>query len=294
MHARFLALALTLGLITLISPCCLASQQITVHTFKQFYQQAEHTAEQYSPKDILIVFDIDDTLLKLKQPFGGASWWDWQSNLLKNNPKSPLLEAHSVQNLLKIQGMLFTLSKSQPVETNQPKLVSKLQQQGFNLLIVTARSPEFRNSTETSLIASGYHFNKTGTVHEYLSYHLNHLEKTGLTPAEVKQFHWQTPRLISYGNNILFSAGQNKGLMLKLLLKRLGLHFKSILFLDDSKTNIKAMLNAYPAKNQNVTAFYYTQMRQEKNNFKNNIPKIHQAWQIFKTSYEKNFGALLQ
>ena len=54
--------------------------------------------------NVLVVLDIDNTLLATDQDLGGDAWFNWQAGLLKSEPKSEHLVAKSFGGLLRVQG----------------------------------------------------------------------------------------------------------------------------------------------------------------------------------------------
>src|SRR4051812_20257981 len=66
-----------------------------------------HTIE---PERILLVLDIDNTLLAMDTQLGSDQWFEWQKFLLDHEPNSKLLVADSFAGLLDAQGLLYNLS----------------------------------------------------------------------------------------------------------------------------------------------------------------------------------------
>jgi hypothetical protein len=59
---------------------------VFAHAHQQ--QQIIHMSEVHNflsqpVTDTLVVFDIDNTLLKMTKPLGGDAWYTWQENILK-------------------------------------------------------------------------------------------------------------------------------------------------------------------------------------------------------------------
>ena len=50
----------------------------------------EQFADQFGPEHVLLVLDIDNTLLAMNNDLGSDQWFEWQKYLLENEPKSKL------------------------------------------------------------------------------------------------------------------------------------------------------------------------------------------------------------
>ena len=77
-------------------------------------------ADKLKPERVLLVLDIDNTLLAMNNPLGSDQWFEWQKFLLENEPKSRHAVANSFQGLLDAQGMLYNLTHMHPPQKNLP------------------------------------------------------------------------------------------------------------------------------------------------------------------------------
>lgn len=221
-------------------------------------------AHKYDPARILLVLDIDNTLLAMNTPLGSDQWFEWQRFMLDNDPKSKFLVADSFPGLLEVQGLLFSIAHMHPPQPNLPGMVRRLQQLGIHTLVLTSRGPEFRNATERELHRNGYDLATSELqVHdlprgEYLPYDLDQPEAGGLTAAEVKKFHLLKPRPISYENGILMTAGQNKAAMLLALLHDVDGDVDAVVYDDDNILHVAAAYSGLLDRGKEVSAFHYT------------------------------------
>jgi hypothetical protein len=85
------------------------------------------------PEETLIVFDIDNTLLKMKKDLGSDAWYNWQKVLWKASaPDSDFAVADNIDDLLKIQRLLYDVGKMEPPETGKtPNFVAWLRSAGY-------------------------------------------------------------------------------------------------------------------------------------------------------------------
>ncbi len=102
MSIRTLLRYSTLLFMLFFSGLSLASKQYTTDDFKvikRFINTTLIKHQGYRPKNILLVLDDDNTLTTNDkhcaqigsrdcQYLGGVAWWDWQTQLMHDNPKS--------------------------------------------------------------------------------------------------------------------------------------------------------------------------------------------------------------
>jgi Protein of unknown function (DUF2608) len=243
---------------------CLASELTDTADFAEVGAAVAQYAHTIPPERILLVLDIDNTLLAMNNPLGSDQWFEWQRFLLDNEPNSRFLVADSFAGLLEAQGLLYNLSHMHPPQDNLPELVRRVQQLGIHTLVLTSRGPEFRAATERELRRNGYDFEKTAMpVHDvpggdYLPYDLEHPEDDGLTAAEVAKFHLTKPRPISCEHGIMMTAGQNKAAMLLTLLHDARADMDAVVYDDDNIRYVASVYAAVLDRGKKVTAFHYT------------------------------------
>ena len=273
----------------------LASENVNVNNFSDVEKKVTALGEKYGVKNVIVAFDIDCTLLTQADNFGGVIWYDWQSGLLKNDPDSPYLVSKDFGKMLYTQRMIMSFAKSYPTEADIPDIIRKLQKDGFTMIALTARGPEGRDLTEAQLNAYDFNFENDsfskGFPSEYLPYIVNDPEKFGLTAEDVTNFNLPPQRAVSYSNGIMMVSGQNKGIMLKTLIKKTVKTFKAVVLVDDGKKNTDNMYNVYKGSDIDVNSYRYSfddaLKRQFEQSNKNNVIK---QWIEFKTSIETIFG----
>ena len=86
------------------------------------------------PSDrVLVVFDIDNTLLAMEQGLGSDQWYYWQAALRDDEPCSP----ETVNDLLAVQGALFYASAMRPTQPSAAAQVRRMQDEGLQVIILT-------------------------------------------------------------------------------------------------------------------------------------------------------------
>ena len=92
-------------------------------------------AERFGTDRVLVIFDIDNTLLAMEQELGSDQWYDWQKELQKEDPCSDML----VSNRLAVQGALFFASAMRPTQPDAAEQVQRLQDEFGVYLVGSSR-----------------------------------------------------------------------------------------------------------------------------------------------------------
>ena len=186
---------------------------------------AGQLAETYGPKHVLVVFDLDNTLLAGVNELGSDAWYDWQSRLSKSDPCDPAV----VADRLAVQGALFHLGSMRTTESDIPQRIDRLHSAGHPIMLLTARGSDFRLPT-------------------FREMRRNSLSFAGTMPASPDTGLISLPgaaRPILYEQGAMLVAGQHKGDMLLGLFDHFGWRYpKAVVFADDKQKNVDAMAQA--------------------------------------------------
>jgi hypothetical protein len=227
-------------LLLLISKSLFAHEALQTNTHADVLKKAQELARIYSPQEVLVVYDIDNTLLKARQPLGSDQWFEWQSGAIKNN--SPEASFKTFDELMDAQGDFFQLSKMDLTENNLSQIVNILKTSGHPMLLLTSRGPEFRNVTERELRRNNLWFSDmalmSGIANEFLE-----------VPFKLN---------VSYMNGIFMTSGHHKGEALAYLLKKSRKTVKAIIFADDHERHTKRVYETFSTRNDlEVVTFRY-------------------------------------
>jgi hypothetical protein len=242
----------------------LASHIADTDDFADVASAAMDYADEVDPERVLLVLDIDNTLLAMNHDLGSDQWFEWQKYLIEREPRSKLRVADSFEGLLDAQGLLYNLGRMHPPQPNLPALVARLQGMGIWTVVLTARGDEFRVATERELGRNGYDFEESALPvrdvpgGRYLPYDLDNPKSDGLTKKEVVALKLGEPREISYANGIMMTAGQSKGAMLLTLLHRADVDIDAIVYDDDNIRHVAYVFAAIAGRGEEITAFHYT------------------------------------
>lgn len=259
------AIALAALLVQIGSLDAFSSEKLQSTKFSDVKAKALREAGRHGPDEVLMVYDIDNTVLKANQDLGSDQWFIWQSNLIAEHEKSPQKKneifdyfavASNIGGLLDALGTLYSLAEMQPTEKDAPGIVRSLIDQGFPTLFLTARGMTNRDATIRELKRNGYitevlipAIGGKYDGHAYLPFNAENpqeyfedeatFKKLGLNQDKYK------PRPVTYMDGVFMGSGQHKGAMLRALIGKHGAHPKTIIFVDDTAKNIKAMQEAF-------------------------------------------------
>ena len=197
-------------------------------------------ADHVGPDRVLVVFDIDNTLLAMRQPLGSDQWYEWQRSLAESAPCDPARVPHR----LAAQGALYFASAMRPTQPDAAELLRRVQDAGIAAFALTSRGPDFYLQTFRELRRSGFDFDPTAPGGPLRA-------PETFTPARAS-------RETRYEDGVYLTAGQHKGEMLAALLERVGQPLPSVVVIvDDKAGNLAAVRETMDAANVSVHAWRY-------------------------------------
>jgi hypothetical protein len=241
-------------LLAILSACVSTPEAVTwlreTDSLADVVADARASAKVHGRDRILVVLDIDNTLIAMEQGLGSDQWYDWQKELQHSDP----CDARLVNGRLAVQGALYFSSAMRPTETRAAALVKQLQDDGLKLIALTSRGPQFRLVTFRELRRNGISFfpSAIGPALGYLD---------DFIPAGAS-------RNTRYEEGVYMTSGQHKGEMLKALLKKTATAGPAVLIMaDDKQRNLQTMLDTFEGTATAVHAWRYTREDQNVNAF---------------------------
>jgi hypothetical protein len=281
------------------STLTLAGEALETSSFAEIEKKALTLGKKHGPKNVLVVLDIDNTILAMPQELGSDQWFTWQyDDCIKKDAKQAHCSAKNMGELLDLQGKLFSLSNMVTTEAAAPRVVKNLQKKGFKVMLLTSRGPNYRNSTERELKKNGYNMidssigPKGGYAGTFIPYTLDNLKASGITKDEAAVAKLRKARKISYMNGVMMTSGLNKGIMLKSILHKTNSTFKGIVFADDHikhTTRMQAILGN--KKGIDLVTYRYGKIDPQVNAFKASDKK--DVTKAFNT-YKKTIGSVFK
>jgi hypothetical protein len=251
-----------------------------IHDVQNFVtkKKAELGAE-----SVLVVYDFDNTLMAMNQDAGSDQWYNWQQTALKSgNKKEAWVSTQS--ELYDLHYKLFALGQMHATEKETPLVVKTIQDMKIKSIVLTSRGDLYRNDVEIELDRIDTSFKASAIGPE------------GGYPSTFKPDGIENARNISYQDGILMGSGQNKGQILKWLLKKTNSQFKAIVFVDDTLKNIENVEKEY-IDDKSVTVFYYTHEESRVKKFEKDKAQVKAEWKKLKPLlqfYEKKDQKLNQ
>jgi len=234
----------------------------------------------YEMDEILIILDIDNTILTSSIDLGGDVWYQWQTGKLAIKPTNE----QKVKCLFKDTiGLLYELNPMKLTEHDLAERIADWQRSGISLFALTSRAPNARSATERELYNKGID-----------------LEKTALAPSgqEVPIYRETTERELSYMKGIMMTSGMNKGDMIEYILNKTQRRFKAIVFVDDSRKNIDAVYKKYKNNRSiDMNIFHYVRVEElRKKNYGSvitheQVEKMDSDWKKLNQLLENIFPA---
>ena len=259
----------------------LAARAEETQDFSDVAEAGLALVDKHGADRVLMVFDIDNTLLTMDQDLGGDAWFNWQAGLLRKAPKSPFLVAGDFRGLLRVQGILFSLGGMHPPEKSTPASVRKLQSTGARLFALSSRGPEYFSATLRVLQENGYDLSTTawpGRPGTFLP----------VADAEERE-RWalSDPRPVLHQSGVYLAAGQHKGAILRELWAKAKRKHTALLFVDDHEKHVKRVRAAFEGEDVELKLFRYARMDAAVERFRKSDKKdVDRKWRTLKAAMD--------
>lgn len=192
-------------------------------------------------ENVLVVVDIDNTILAMEQGLGSDQWYEWQKDLDETGRCNP----QNVGDRFAVQGALYYASAMRRTQEDGAVQLGSIQDMGVPVISLTSRGQDFRLPTFRELRRNGFNFGYSaiGPAGGY---------EESFMPVE-------NGRLSLYEDGVFFTAGQHKGRMLLALLKKTGHGMPAVIVMvDDKQKNLDAVKETFSALNVPVHAWRYS------------------------------------
>jgi len=282
-HRYYAAIVLCIS--CLVAARASADEQLEAGELRVVQARAMELAERFGgAAHVLVVFDLDNTLLASERHLGSDQWFLWQAALLEHAPESKYLVADDTDALLRIWAGLISRNRMRLTDTDAPAVIRVLGGGQFPLLVLTARSPELRPLTLRSLNGNdlsvkAFAFQVQGVPSDpfdpFEGISLDH----EFTPSERLRFHIGPSRPVEYVDGVCLGNGQDKGVLLRLLLRRSKADIKAILFVDDQERNTNAVFDALRDTSVDATTIRFSREDDRVVSFlRGDKQRVHRQW----------------
>ncbi len=171
-----------------------------------------------SNKNVMVVFDIDNTLLHPKTDLGSDQWF---CNELQNHVAQGLDHTRALAHVLPLYFHINHNIELVTTEENLPEIVSIIQKKCAHVYCLTTRSLDLVEKTIEQLEKNNLHFKST-----------------------IQEFFLPLPHTCFYKSNILFCGKNDKGTVLSTFLDTINYQPDSIIFVDDKESHLHCVLEA--------------------------------------------------
>lgn len=225
------------------------------------------------PAQVLVILDVDNTLLTMRDDLGSDQWYRWQKGLLNKPGPDEGEVAADFDGMLEVQKLLFAAKAMRPTQEDTAEIVGTLQDLGYPVMALTARGPENIGATLRELTRNGIDMTRTAPAGlpdmggAHLPFDAANPAEAGLTAEEVGAYGLEVPRPVLYRDGVFMVAGQHKGALLEILLRRIGKHYPAIAYLDDHGKHACEMAQAFQDQPVVLDAFRYDHERVQAQSF---------------------------
>ncbi len=171
--------------------------------------------DKYKEEGVLFLYDIDNTLITLKQTLGTDQWFYYRFGQLKKVLGD---DAKALERALSEWTSIQYISEIAEVEKGSSEIIKNQQNEGVCCIGFTTRGLTLSHCTLSQLNSIGIDFSKSAPSKEDLFF--------------------QTTQNIIFRHGVLFTSGTNKGKALAGFLSRIEFKPKKIVFINDKHTHL--------------------------------------------------------
>jgi uncharacterized protein YkuJ len=236
---------------------------VKLERFDDVKQVIEQVVEKHGAQRVLVALDIDNTTMATEKDLGSEHWFMWQAKLLEEQPGSPDLVAHSIEQMLDLQGLIYAVAPMHAVERDIPVYLKSIGERGAKTMALTSRNLDTHDSTLRELQRNGFPYDRfspdrrPAIVERYVPYDVNFPERSGISHQDITEFKLEAAKPVFWDRGVMLTQGQNKGIMLKTLLHKLHADFDAIVFIDDREKHSVNMQAVFEHDGVEVTTVQY-------------------------------------
>lgn len=258
----------------LLSSTLFSQETFSTTTFEKTRKMILGLTKDFKPHEVLIVHDIDNTILAHKHPLGSDQWFRWQMGLL--NTRSPYLTGKNFEEILYWYNQAIKAPQSTMRLTDQEihKILRYYKFDGFDLMGLTARNPGLIRATWREIKRNRVFLVKSPPLPK------------NVISGNIPEFE----RPVFYANGLAFISGQDKGLFLRYLLQKSSKNYKAIVIIDDQEKNVRNVHQAFEKSSVKTIGFHFLAEEKNVKAFERlSKRKVHQDFLKLKKSCDLKF-----
>lgn len=205
----------------------------------------------HDPKETLFVWDIDNTIAELDSPAPHHVGSDkWFCCLVEEHIKNGKSKSEAIELVVPDYNNAQFTYDLRLLQPEVKKIFQYLHNQEIRTFALTARNLELRDRTHEQLAKIGIDFKEK---------------------AHVESLILNKEKGIEYYKGIIFSNGNDKGkILLQFLQREDALHYKKVIIVDDSHSNIHAIARSLGGQNDvDVVAIRYGYLDEQVQQYRN-------------------------
>lgn len=221
----------------------------TIEAMAPAVDRALRFARKHGPDRVLVVFDIDSTLLF--DPTGGPDL-------------DPLEESDPVR-FRQVERAMMGLKSLAPTEPGLTGELARLEAAGIATFAMTARGEDMRDMTHRELDAHRIAFPLAPECGPPLCVRRGRLgpdvvmaaARAVLGQGELDRVGFARGRTISVSDGVMMATGLDKGVLTRVLLASLGGRHRAVVFVDDAQKNVDNVSRVSAGMPEEVAVFHY-------------------------------------
>lgn len=206
-------------------------------------------SERHGPGQVLVVFDLDSTLLRDPE----------------RSPDLDALEASDPSRFPQVERTVMYLKSLVPTERGLTGQIERLRAVGIPAYLLTARGHDMRDMTLREMSANGIALPPAPECGPPLCIGRGKIGAVEVMDAatqivgatELGRVGFDRGRDITVWDGIVMAAGLDKGVLMRTLGGSLGVDIKGYVFIDDAAKNTEAVARASQAMREEVAIFQY-------------------------------------
>jgi Protein of unknown function (DUF2608) len=221
----------------------------TISTMQPAVDRALDYARQHGAARVLVIFDIDSTLLY--DPTGG--------------PDLDSLEETEPARFRQVERAVMNLKSLSPTEPGLVAELARLEAAGVATFAMTARGEDMRDMTHRELDAHRIVFPLAPECGPPLCTrrgrlgpdHVLSVARSVLGQAELDRVGFARGRTISVSDGVMMATGLDKGVLTRILMASLGGDYRAVVFVDDAQKNVDNVSRISAGMREDVSVFHY-------------------------------------
>ena len=211
----------------------------------------------YEGKNVLFLYDIDNTLVRPAQDFGSDQWFFARYKSLAEELKS---KERALDQALSEWTAIQYLTKVKEVEPKSAEQIALQQKKGLKIIGFTTRDLCLSRCTKKQLNSLNIDFSKSRPCDE--------------------DIYFKNKNGVLYSDGILYTCGTDKGDALFIFLNKIHYYPTKIVFINDKKSHLDEVERACRKHGIEFIGLRYNYMDEDVNSFSlsqfgNNLKRLH-------------------